>query len=194
MVTDGLYSLFYLEIEGWIFFWQLAELQNKVRSEVSSEYWLRFNCMFPDKQLFDWGMMRLPRPLYGIGDAFSMEADDQFRKKRDAEVSSSMFIFSLWTYLTYKWGNFGIWALVYNICRISYCLINYGENLQLDGVDWGPELLNWCYVSILAVDHWKMMSTEIKSSLSKDNYLLRRNVVRWDEKKIELWIIRFTMQ
>ncbi|KAG5236528.1 ATP binding protein [Salix suchowensis] len=63
----------------------LAELQNKVRSEVSSEYWLRFNCMFPDKQLFDWGMMRLPRPLYGIGDAFSMEADDQFRKKRDAE-------------------------------------------------------------------------------------------------------------
>ena len=77
------------------FFWQLAELQNKVRSEVSSEYWLRFNCMFPDKQLFDWGMMRLPRPLYGIGDAFSMEADDQFRKKRDAEVSSSMFIFSV---------------------------------------------------------------------------------------------------
>uniref|UniRef100_A0A6N2MUM0 DNA helicase n=1 Tax=Salix viminalis TaxID=40686 RepID=A0A6N2MUM0_SALVM len=64
---------------------KLAELQNKVRSEVSSEYWLRFNCMFPDKQLFDWGMMRLPRPLYGIGDAFSMEADDQFRKKRDAE-------------------------------------------------------------------------------------------------------------
>ena len=45
--------------------------------------------MFPDKQLFDWGMMRLPRPLYGIGDAFAMEADDQFRKKRDAEVISS---------------------------------------------------------------------------------------------------------
>jgi len=64
-------------------------LQSKVQSEVSSEYWLRLNCMFPDKQLFDWGMMRLPHPLYGIGDAFAMEADDQFRKKRDAEVISS---------------------------------------------------------------------------------------------------------
>lgn len=31
-------------------------------------------------------MMRLPRPFYGVGDPFAMEADDQFRKKRDAEV------------------------------------------------------------------------------------------------------------
>ncbi|KAH8500378.1 hypothetical protein H0E87_015586 [Populus deltoides] len=46
--------------------------------------------MFPDKQLFDWGIMRLPRPLYGIGDAFAMEADDQFRKKRDAERLSRL--------------------------------------------------------------------------------------------------------
>ena len=69
------------------FFWQLADLQRKVRTEVSSEYWLRMHCAFPDKQLFDWGMMRWRRPLYGVGDAFAMEADDQFRKKRDAEVS-----------------------------------------------------------------------------------------------------------
>ena len=62
------------------------ELQSKVRSDVSAEYWLRMNCAYPDKQLFDWGMMRLRRPLYGVGDAFAMEADDQFRKKRDAEV------------------------------------------------------------------------------------------------------------
>jgi hypothetical protein len=53
---------------------------------VSTEYWLRVNCAEPDKQLFDWGMMRLRRPLYGVGDAFAMDADDQFRKKRDAEV------------------------------------------------------------------------------------------------------------
>ncbi|KAL9401532.1 hypothetical protein Peur_005381 [Populus x canadensis] len=69
---------------------KLAELQSKVRSEVSSEYWLRLNCTFPDKQLFDWGIMRLPRPLYGIGDVFAMEADDQFRKKRDAERLSRL--------------------------------------------------------------------------------------------------------
>jgi hypothetical protein len=31
-------------------------------------------------------MMRLRHPLYGVGDAFAMDADDQFRKKRDAEV------------------------------------------------------------------------------------------------------------
>lgn len=43
-------------------------------------------CAFPEKQLFDWGMMRLRRPLYGVGDAFATEADDHFRKKRDAEV------------------------------------------------------------------------------------------------------------
>ncbi|KAK7860436.1 putative atp-dependent dna helicase chr12 [Quercus suber] len=69
---------------------KLAELQSKVRSEVSSEYWLRVNCAEPDKQLFDWGMMRLRRPLYGVGDAFAMDADDQFRKKRDAERLSRL--------------------------------------------------------------------------------------------------------
>lgn len=53
---------------------------------MNSEYWLRMTCAFPEKQLFDWGMMRLRRPLYGVGDAFAMEADDHFRKKRDAEV------------------------------------------------------------------------------------------------------------
>ncbi|KAK9287937.1 hypothetical protein L1049_016382 [Liquidambar formosana] len=69
---------------------KLAELQSKVRSDVSSEYWLRANCAHPDKQLFDWGMTRLHRPLYGVGDAFAMEADDQFRKKRDAERLSRL--------------------------------------------------------------------------------------------------------
>lgn len=61
-------------------------MQSKIRSEVSSEYHLRLNCSYPDKQLFDWGMMRLRRPLYGVGDPFAVEADDQLRKKRDAEV------------------------------------------------------------------------------------------------------------
>ncbi|PON80136.1 putative ATP-dependent DNA helicase CHR [Parasponia andersonii] len=69
---------------------KLADLQKKVRSDVSSEYWLRTHCAHPDKQLFDWGMMRLRRPLYGVGDAFAMEADDQFRKKRDAERLSRL--------------------------------------------------------------------------------------------------------
>lgn len=65
---------------------QLADLQQKVRSEVSSEYWLRLHCANPDKQLFDWGMTRLRRPVYGIGDAFAVESDDPLRKKRDAQV------------------------------------------------------------------------------------------------------------
>lgn len=69
---------------------KLADLQRKVRSDVSSEYRLRTNCAYPDKLLFDWGMMRLRRPLYGVGDAFAMEADDQFRKKRDAERLSRL--------------------------------------------------------------------------------------------------------
>ncbi|CAI0466239.1 unnamed protein product [Linum tenue] len=64
---------------------KLAELQRKVRSEVSSEYSLRLSCACPEKQLYDWSMMRLRRPLYGLGDAFATGADDQFRKKRDAE-------------------------------------------------------------------------------------------------------------
>ncbi|KAG6664462.1 hypothetical protein I3843_02G081600 [Carya illinoinensis] len=69
---------------------KLAELQSRVRSNVSSEYWLRMKCAEPDKQLFDWGMMRLRRPLYGVGDAFAVDADDQFRKKRDAERLSRL--------------------------------------------------------------------------------------------------------
>ncbi|KAL3648941.1 putative ATP-dependent DNA helicase chr12 [Castilleja foliolosa] len=64
---------------------KLAELQNKVRSEVSAEYWLRLHCANPDKQLFDWGMMRLRRPIYGIGDAFAVETDDPLKKKRETE-------------------------------------------------------------------------------------------------------------
>lgn len=66
---------------------QLADLQAKVRSEVSAEYWLRLYCSNPEKQLFDWGMMRLPRPLYGIGDAFAVDPEDPLKKKRDAEVT-----------------------------------------------------------------------------------------------------------
>ncbi|KAK7280168.1 hypothetical protein RJT34_25230 [Clitoria ternatea] len=69
---------------------KLAELQSKVRSYVSSEYWLNVKCAYPDRQLFDWGMMRLRRPLYGVGDPFSMDADDQLRKKRDAERLSRL--------------------------------------------------------------------------------------------------------
>ncbi|CAN8260319.1 unnamed protein product [Cochlearia groenlandica] len=69
---------------------KLRELQAKVRTEVSSEFWLRQNCADATSQLFDWGMMRLPRPLYGVGDPFAMEADDQFRKKRDAERLSRL--------------------------------------------------------------------------------------------------------
>ncbi|XP_021750382.1 probable ATP-dependent DNA helicase CHR12 [Chenopodium quinoa] len=64
---------------------KLADLQSKVRSEVSSEYWLRLKCVHPEKQLFDWGMTRLPRPYYGVGHPFARDADDQLRKKRDAE-------------------------------------------------------------------------------------------------------------
>ncbi|KAK6913901.1 hypothetical protein RJ641_021222 [Dillenia turbinata] len=69
---------------------ELEDLQRKVRSDVSAEYWLRVNCACPDKQLFDWGMMRLRRPLYGVGDPFAVEADDQMRKKRDAERLSRL--------------------------------------------------------------------------------------------------------
>ncbi|KAL8162672.1 hypothetical protein V2J09_014161 [Rumex salicifolius] len=64
---------------------KLAELQRKVRADVSAEYWLRLSCAYPDKQLYDCGMARLPRPMYGVGDPFAVEADDQIRKKRDNE-------------------------------------------------------------------------------------------------------------
>ncbi|XP_071741647.1 probable ATP-dependent DNA helicase CHR12 [Rutidosis leptorrhynchoides] len=64
---------------------KLAELQRKVRSNVSSEYTLCLNCVYPEKQLFDWGMMRLTRPAYGVGDAFGIDSDNHLKKKRDAE-------------------------------------------------------------------------------------------------------------
>ncbi|KAL3626242.1 putative ATP-dependent DNA helicase chr12 [Castilleja foliolosa] len=64
---------------------KLAEVQSKVRTEVSSEYWLRLHCANPDKQLFDWGIMRVRRPIYGIGDAFAVETNDPLKKKRETE-------------------------------------------------------------------------------------------------------------
>ncbi|XWS09011.1 hypothetical protein CRYUN_Cryun40dG0048900 [Craigia yunnanensis] len=69
---------------------KLAEFQSKIRSYLSSEYWLHANCAYPDKQLFDWGMTRLPFPSYGIFVPFTMEADDQARKKRDYERLSRL--------------------------------------------------------------------------------------------------------
>lgn len=69
---------------------KLAELQKKVRSDVCSEYWLRVNCGLPEQKLFDWGMARLRRPFYGVGDPFAADADDQLRKKRDAERLSRL--------------------------------------------------------------------------------------------------------
>ncbi|XP_076936316.1 putative ATP-dependent DNA helicase CHR12 isoform X1 [Bidens hawaiensis] len=64
---------------------KLAELQKKVRSNVRSEYMLSLNCAHPEKQLFDWGMMRLSRPSYGVGDAFGVDSDNYLKKKRDAD-------------------------------------------------------------------------------------------------------------
>ncbi|XP_042491047.1 probable ATP-dependent DNA helicase CHR12 isoform X1 [Macadamia integrifolia] len=71
---------------------KLAELQSKVRSDVNSEYWLCEKCAYPEKQLFDWGMMRLHRPfiMYGVADVFAMETDERLRKKRDAERLSRL--------------------------------------------------------------------------------------------------------
>ncbi|CAD5178785.1 unnamed protein product [Musa acuminata subsp. malaccensis] len=71
---------------------KLVELQKKVRSDVSAEYCLNKKCAHPEKQLFDWGMMRLRYPfnMYGIGDSFRVEADDRQRKKRYAERMSRL--------------------------------------------------------------------------------------------------------
>ncbi|KAJ8622684.1 hypothetical protein MRB53_031213 [Persea americana] len=70
---------------------KLAELQRKVRSEVAAEYWLRERCAYPDRQLYDWGMMRLPsRPIDDMGGSLAMEADERMRKKRDAERLSRL--------------------------------------------------------------------------------------------------------
>ncbi|KAL8209476.1 hypothetical protein R6Q57_006208 [Mikania cordata] len=64
---------------------KLAELQRKVRSNVRSEYMLSLSCAHPEKQLFDWGMMKLSRPSYGVGDAFGVDSDNHLKKKRDSE-------------------------------------------------------------------------------------------------------------
>lgn len=93
-----IFYLFYRRMDGMIYVLihaallscQLSELQSKVRSDVSSEYWLRVHCAYPESQLFDWGMMRLHRPLYGVGDAFDMAADDNLKKKRDVKVICSL--------------------------------------------------------------------------------------------------------
>ena len=97
---------------------QLAALQSKVRSDVSSEYWLRVNCVYPDKQLFDWGMMRFRRPLYGVGDAFATEAEDPLKKKRNAEVILLFIFYLFWlqslNFVILFWGygphNFILYA------------------------------------------------------------------------------------
>ncbi|KAG9136143.1 hypothetical protein Leryth_003754 [Lithospermum erythrorhizon] len=83
---DDLQSKCLLELYGL----KLAELQNKVRIEVASEYLLRLLCANPEKQLFDWGMTRLPRPMYGIADAFGTGSGDPLKKKRDAERLSRL--------------------------------------------------------------------------------------------------------
>ncbi|KAK9672015.1 hypothetical protein RND81_12G070200 [Saponaria officinalis] len=83
---DDLQSKCLLELYGL----KLTELQKKVRSDVSSEFWLRLKCVYPEQQLFDWGMTRLRSPFYGLGDPFATESDDQLRKKRDAERLSRL--------------------------------------------------------------------------------------------------------
>ncbi|XP_020191608.1 probable ATP-dependent DNA helicase CHR719 isoform X2 [Aegilops tauschii subsp. strangulata] len=71
---------------------KLLDLQKKVRSDVNAEYWLHKKCAHPEKQLFDWGMMRIRYPftMYGIGDGFSMDTDDIHRKKRFTERISKL--------------------------------------------------------------------------------------------------------
>ncbi|KAL6607852.1 hypothetical protein ACP70R_040915 [Stipagrostis hirtigluma subsp. patula] len=71
---------------------KLLDLQKKVRGDISAEYWLQKKCAFPERQLFDWGMMRIRYPftMYGIGDSFSMDADDVHRKKRFTERISRL--------------------------------------------------------------------------------------------------------
>ncbi|KAL6840993.1 hypothetical protein ACP4OV_029253 [Aristida adscensionis] len=71
---------------------KLLDLQKKVRSDISAEYWLHKKCAHPERQLFDWGMMRIRYPfnMYGIGDSFSMDADEVHRKKRFTERISRL--------------------------------------------------------------------------------------------------------
>jgi len=71
---------------------KLLDLQKKVRSDISAEYWLHKKCAYPERQLFDWGLMRIQYPLsmYGIGDILSMDADEVHRKKRFTERMSRL--------------------------------------------------------------------------------------------------------
>ncbi|KAK3137522.1 hypothetical protein QOZ80_5BG0453420 [Eleusine coracana subsp. coracana] len=71
---------------------KLLDLQKKVRSDVSAEYWLHKKCAYPERQLFDWGMMRIQYPftMYGIGDTFLVDSDDIQRKKRFTERISRL--------------------------------------------------------------------------------------------------------
>ncbi|KAJ3708494.1 hypothetical protein LUZ61_012199 [Rhynchospora tenuis] len=63
---------------------KLLELQKKIRSELSTDYWLTEKCMHPERQLYDWGMMRLPFPptIFGIGDPTFVNEDDRQRRRR----------------------------------------------------------------------------------------------------------------
>ncbi|KAK8943780.1 Chromatin structure-remodeling complex protein SYD [Platanthera guangdongensis] len=71
---------------------KLVELQRRVRADVNAEHLSHEKCANPERQLFDWGMMRLRNPfsMYGIGDTYAMEVDDRQRKKRDAERLSRL--------------------------------------------------------------------------------------------------------
>ncbi|ONM60631.1 hypothetical protein ZEAMMB73_Zm00001d022441 [Zea mays] len=69
------------------------DLQKKVRSDISAEYWLHKECAYRERQLFDfWGLMWIRHPLsmYGIGYILSMDADDVHRKKRFTERMSRL--------------------------------------------------------------------------------------------------------
>lgn len=89
---------------------QLAELQRKVRSNVRSEYMLSLNCGHPEKQLFDWGMMRLSRPSYGVGDAFGVDSDNHLKKKRDAEA---IFYLLLCFFIRYTFDTTNMFSSTY---------------------------------------------------------------------------------
>ncbi|XP_078167535.1 putative ATP-dependent DNA helicase CHR719 isoform X1 [Carex rostrata] len=63
---------------------KLLELQKKIRTELSGDYWLTEKCRNPERQLYDWGMMRLPFPptIFGIGDPTFVNEDDRQRRRR----------------------------------------------------------------------------------------------------------------
>jgi hypothetical protein len=70
---------------------QLLELQKKIRSELSEEYWLteKCSCPCPGNQLYDWTMMRLPYPAtsFILGDVNFANEEDCERKRRYNKVS-----------------------------------------------------------------------------------------------------------